>query len=196
MKSKFLETIKIDNGSPTHLPYHQKRFDRVLEHFGIAKKPLLVNLIHPPKEGLFRCRIVYDVTDLEAIEVCYIPYEKRVIRSLRFVEDETLEYRFKYLDRTRIDTLFSQRGSCDDIVIVQKGLVRDTSIANIAVFKNGKWLTPKEPLLCGTTRARLLERKVLFEADITPKELWHAEKIALMNAMVDFDILQECRFEF
>jgi 4-amino-4-deoxychorismate lyase len=196
VKSKFLETIKIENGSVENLFYHQKRFEAVLEQFSITEKPLLENLIHPPKEGLFRCRVVYDVKDIGAVEVGYIPYEKRVIRSLKFVEDETLEYRYKYLDRTRIDALFAQRGDSDDIVIVQNNLVRDTSIANIALFKNGRWLTPKEPLLCGTTRARLLSEKKIFEADITPKELCQAQKIALLNAMIGFDILDGCRFEF
>ena len=82
------------------------------------------------------------------------------------------------------------------ISIVQNNLVRDTSIANIALFKNGRWLTPKEPLLCGTTRARLLIEKKIFEADITPKELCQAQKIALLNAMIGFEILDGCRFEF
>ena len=45
----------------------------------------------------------------------------------------------------------------------------------------------------GTTKSRLLEERFLIEKDITIEMLKDAKKIALMNAMIDFDILDEYR---
>jgi 4-amino-4-deoxychorismate lyase len=67
--------------------------------------------------------------------------------------------------------------------------VTDTSIANVAFYKDGLWFTPKKPLLEGTTRARLLNAGKIIEKDIGVKELKNYSKVALMNAMIDFDII-------
>jgi 4-amino-4-deoxychorismate lyase len=76
-------------------------------------------------------------------------------------------------------------------LIIKNELVTDTSIANIAFFDGEKWLTPKKPLLKGTTRARLLENGEIFEADIDVHTLKNYTQVALLNAMIDFDIISE-----
>ena len=57
------------------------------------------------------------------------------------------------------------------------------------------WITSKNCLLKGTTRARLLEEKFLIEKDISVKMLEKASKIALMNAMIGFDIKENYSFK-
>jgi 4-amino-4-deoxychorismate lyase len=74
---------------------------------------------------------------------------------------------------------------------VQGGLVSDTTIANVAFFDGSVWLSPKKPLLEGTTRARLLDEKKIHLADIEANDLKRFKKIALLNAMIGFDILQK-----
>ena len=103
--------------------------------------------------------------------------------------DDTIEYAKKSTDRERIDTLFELREECDDILIVKNGHITDTSIANIALYKEGLWYTPTSPLLRGTTRQRLLESGFLHTTDIKVQDLHKYSKIALLNAMVDFDII-------
>lgn len=196
MKNKFLETIKIIDGEIYNLSYHQSRFESVLDFFHIQEKPLLKSFIKAPKKGVYRCRLIYCPTSLDSFETTYVPYTKRDIRSLKIVVGDTLDYSFKYLDRSELDQLFLKKEECDDILIVKNELITDTSIANVACYLNGEWLTPKSPLLYGTTRARLIEAKKLKEADIRVEELLHAKKIALMNAMIDFDILEDCRLSF
>lgn len=196
VKNKFLETIKIQDGVVYNMPYHQKRFEEVLRYFSIDTIPQLFNIINPPKNGLFRCRIVYDPMALSSMEVTYTPYEKRAIKSFKIIVDDTIEYRFKYLDRTHIDKLFEQRDECDEILIVKNGFVCDTSIANIAFYIDGMWKTPKAPLLKGTTRERLLFEKKMEEVDIKVEDLWHVQNIALMNAMIDFDTIDSFHFHF
>ena len=184
MNKKYLETIKIDDLKICNLSYHQKRVDNTI---GNAKLDLK-KIINPPAEGLLRCRIVYN---LQEYKVEYIPYIKRNVRVLKAVFSDTIEYDKKYEDRTALDLLFEQRDMCDDILIVKNGYVTDTSIANIAFYDGEKWLTPEKPLLVGTTRARLLEEKKIFPADIKYEEIYKFKKLALMNAMIDFDIIAQ-----
>lgn len=101
----------------------------------------------------------------------------------------------KYLDRENLDNLFEKKEDCDEIIIVKNEIVTDTSIANIAVFYEGQWLTSKECLLKGTTRTRLLEERKIIEKDISLDMLKNASQIALMNAMIGFDIIEHYSFK-
>ncbi len=192
---EFFETIKIENAQVFYLSYHQKRYESVLRSFGVYEYKNLKDYIDPPAKGLYRCRLVYKVhKKTHSIDVAYIPYKKKDIQSLQVVYDDTLEYRYKSTNRDRINKLFLARGRCDDILVVKNSLVTDTSIANIAFYDDAKgWITPKEPLLKGTTRERLLEEGFLSEKDIEVQELKHFSKIALVNAMIGFDVIKGCQ---
>ena len=188
MKSEFLETIKIVDAKPMHLEYHQKRYEDVLNNFGVTKYEKLKRHIDPPKKGLFRCRLIYTPTSIEKVE--YIPYNKKNIAKLKLVYDNDIEYSFKYTDRSSIDMLYEKRKDADDILIIKNGLITDTSIANIA-FYDTVWKTPSKPLLKGTTRHRLLHTEEIFETDIKVEDLPNFSKVALLNAMIDFDIIAQ-----
>ena len=75
--------------------------------------------------------------------------------------------------------------------MLKNSLITDTSIANLAIFDGKKWLTPKTPLLNGTTRARLLESGFLSQEDINVTMLLNAKKLGIMNAMMGFVELGE-----
>ena len=109
--------------------------------------------------------------------------------------DENISYSKKYLDREKLDNLFLQKNDCDEIIIIKNGIVTDTSIANIAIFYENFWITSKNCLLNGTTKNRLLEEKFLIEKDISIEMLKKASKIALMNAMIGFDIKENYSFK-
>lgn len=185
VSKKYLETIKALDGQLFHLKYHQWRLNSALESQNRYK---LEELLKAPKNGLHRCRVVYDD---KTFEVEYIPYIKRQIQSLKLVECDTIEYSKKYEDRSLLNNLFSQREQCDDILIVKNGLLCDTSIANIAFFDGQKWLTPKIPLLKGTTRERYLREGFLIEKEIAVEDIKNYKKVALLNAMIDFDIITQ-----
>lgn len=188
MNKKFFETIKIQDGEVLNLAYHQTRYEHVLHSFEIKNIHNLKTYIYPPKKGLYRCRLVYSS---EIISVDYYEYSKREINKLKLIYDDAIDYSYKRDDRSDIERLYSQKNGCDDILIVKNGFVTDTSIANIALYKEGMWVTPRSPLLKGTTRQRYLDKGVLQERDITPKELLSFEKTALLNAMIDFDIISQ-----
>jgi 4-amino-4-deoxychorismate lyase len=178
-----LETILCTDGIAQNLRYHQYRLDRSLRQLGFSRSFDLNSLIIPPKEGMYRCRFVYQGFDY-AIE--YIPYCPKPISSLQLVNDDSIEYPLKYSDRTHLNALFEQRKKSDDVLIIKNGLLTDTTIANVALLINGQWVTPKSPLLEGTTRARLIEMKFLTVAPLTQYDIHKAKKVAVLNAMIGF----------
>ncbi|WP_456392514.1 aminotransferase class IV [Nitratifractor sp.] len=180
---KLFETIRCEGGEAKHLEYHHRRIQR-----SVGRDFPLEDLIEAPTQGLWRCKLIYDEASIHSIE--YFPYRKRTIRSFRLLEGR-LCYERKYLDRSALDALFEQRGEADEILIVREGFLSDTSIANLALLIDGEWLTPERPLLTGTTRERLLECGKLRPAPLKPDALLKAEKLALLNAMIGFDILPE-----
>ena len=188
---EFLETLKSVDGEVKNIEYHQKRYESVLNAISGEEKKDLISYLHPPKKGLYRCRLIYTA---DSTTVTYHKYEQREVSSLKLVYDDTIDYSFKYLNRGHIDKLFSLKEEADDILIVKNSLVTDTSIANVAFYKEGVWFTPRLPLLKGTTRARLLDEGKIIEADIRVDELASFSKVALLNAMIDFNLLDQCEF--
>lgn len=131
--------------------------------------------------GLVKCRIVFDE---EIQEIQFTPYQYKSVQSLKLIEDNTIEYHIKYLDRDHINELFNQRGSCDDIVIIKDGKLTDSSYSNIALLKDSKWYTPRSCLLSGMRRQQLIDQGRLLVADISVEDLYSYEKITLINAMM------------
>ena len=180
------ETIKIVEGKILNLSYHQARFNNTRHRLFDAPTTIDLGLhIHPPKSGIWRCRIVY-AQNIQS--VAYIPYHYKKIKTLKLCES-TLSYPFKYTNREVFTQLQKEAKGYDDVIIVQDGLITDTTIANIALYKNKHWYTPKTPLLPGTIRAKLLSESFLHLADIEIHTLGTYTQVALMNAMVGFRIL-------
>lgn len=185
---KYFETIKCEDFEVFNLNYHQKR---VANTIGLNIN--LQEYINPISEELLRCKLIYDENGV--VDVLYFPYKKREIKSFKIIFDNEIEYSKKYLNRTKLDELYEKRDDCDEVIIIKNGIVTDTTIANIAIFYENLWITSKNCLLGGTTRARLLEEKKLFEKDITLDMLKNASKVALMNAMIGFDEIKNFKIK-
>ena len=183
-----LETIKIEEGNIFNLEYHQKRCDfSRASLFQTTDSLELSSYIHPPRKGLYRCRIVYD-TQIHSIE--YIPYTSKDISTLKIVPS-SIEYGFKYANRDVFNTLLKKYTDIDEIIIEKDGYLSDTSIANIAFYDGEKWITPSSPLLAGTMRAKLINEGFLHLNDIQKEDLSKYTQVALMNAMLGFKILTD-----
>ncbi len=186
--SLLLESIKLKDGEFYNLFYHEQRMNRSLkllcgeqEHFDLEK---FLQNIEQPKQGLYKCRITYDDYSKE---VEFLPYSFKEVKTLRIIEHDRVSYEFKYADRRTLNRLFDLRKDCDDILIVKRGFVTDSSYSNI-VFKKGKhWYTPWSALLKGTMRAYLIERNVIQEEEIRVEDLGSFEYFKLINAMTGFD---------
>lgn len=182
-----LETIKIEAGHVHNLSYHQQRCDKSrFDLYGIKDSLNLKSIIHPPKTGLHRCRILYH-TKMHSIE--YIPYQAKEIKTLQIVNTQ-IKYTYKYANRDVLNSLLNLHPEADDILIVNNGYIQDTSIANIAFYDGDNWLTPTKPLLKGTMRQKLLDEGFLKSKPIKKEDLHLYTQVALMNAMIGFKILK------
>lgn len=82
----------------------------------------------------------------------------------------------------------TQKNDADDILIVRHGLITDTSFSNILLLDGMQWVTPAEPLLAGTCRARLLQQQRIIAKTIHLEDLSKYSHFMLINAMRDFDL--------
>jgi 4-amino-4-deoxychorismate lyase len=186
--SLLIESIKLLDGEFCNLFYHEQRMNRSLKilcgvhnHFDLEQ---FLSGLERPTTGLYKCRIVYDekVTDVE-----FIAYTPATINSLRIVEHDRINYEFKYVDRKTINRLHDLRKDKDDILIVKRGLVTDSSYSNIVFRKGKRFFTPWSALLKGTMRQNLIEKGVIQEEEIRVEDISTFETFKLINAMLEFD---------
>lgn len=182
---RFIETVRVENGSIHNLDYHNRRMNQTRRAFFNEAPVLDLKDFIPAGDGSGRlkCRVEYAG---HILHVALSPYCMRTVASLRLVEDDTVDYAFKYSDRKDLDRLFSQRNGADDIIVVRNGLLTDTSIANLALYNGSEWITPERPLLAGTKRMELLKKGMIREGNIPLSALHLFTRIALFNAMIDF----------
>ncbi len=187
--SLLVETIKILDGEIFNIDYHSSRFNKTRKEL-FNKGPVVdlsTKIIIPAYagNGLFKCRIEYD-DHIRKID--FHPYKIKRIRTLKLVEAGDLDYSYKFINRSGINTLLEQKNGCDDILMVKDGIITDTSYANIIVRGNDRiWYTPSGFLLRGTKREYLLNRGLIREKIITPASLKRFRELRLINSMLDID---------
>lgn len=182
------ETIKVLDGVPQNLNYHQQRFERSyfqwyqelpeLEIHKVLKVPTVFN------KGVVKCRMRYNKSNFVFSFQDYIP---KKIETLKLIHNNTIDYALKYTDRSQLGLLSAQKENCDEIIIVKRGLITDSSYSNLVFFNGHRWITPAKPLLAGTKREQLLQEGKIQEAPITVEGLVLFLKFKLINAMLDFD---------
>lgn len=183
--SPFIETIRIEDGQIHNLPYHNRRMNETRRN--VLHQTATLDLSDYIRPGNYRertkCRVEYDN---EILKVEYAAYRIRPVSSLRLVVDDEAGYRYKSTDRSVLNRLFACREAEDDVLIVRKGWLTDTSICNIALWNGKQWITPSVPLLAGTKRASLLDQGEIVAGDIRPEDLPGYSRIRLFNAMIEF----------
>lgn len=190
MHPTLFETIKIEDGKIFNLDWHNQRFNTTQKELFSNSTPLDLNeFITPPTTGLYRCKIIY--SNNEILSVDYFPYEAKKIKTLQVVKSQ-LSYAYKYTNRSMFQELLKDY---NEIIIEKDGLLTDTTIANIAFLEGDRWITPKRPLLKGTTRARLIDEGFLHERDIQKESLKNYSHFALMNAMIGFQIQKSANIQ-
>ena len=185
MPHQFIETIKLSDGCVFHLAYHQERVCNTFLHFFPNEKVLslsdMIEKVALPTQGKHKIRIVYG-SEHPSVEV--LPYQIRPIATIKCVEADFLDYSYKFLDRTFLNTLKESAGT-DEVIFVKNGKVTDSSYANIIFFDGKQWLTPSTFLLNGTCRQRLLNEGKITEAPIHYTDIHNFEQIGFINAMLD-----------
>jgi 4-amino-4-deoxychorismate lyase len=188
-KQFFFETIKIQYGKINNLKYHNIRINKTRKDIFYQTNTInLENFLKPIKtNNIIKCRVLYK----ENIHsITYTSYTKKNISSFLIINNENIHYPYKSNNRKDINKLL-QNTHYDEIFIFKNKLLTDTSIANIAILQDNIWITPKTPLLKGTMRESMLNNSLLKSADITIEILKSAKKIALLNAMIGFYIIDD-----
>jgi len=186
--SLLFESIRIAEGKFENLVYHEQRMRKSLkelvgyeEQFDLGQ---YLSHIPVPSDAVYKCKLIYD-DQTRTVELN--EYRPRLLTSLKIVEHDRINYEFKYVDRKTLDHLFSLREGCDDILIVKRGYVTDSSFGNVAFRKGKEWFTPWQPLLKGTMRQQLLEYNKIREEEIAENEIKEFDAVKIFNAMLRFD---------
>jgi len=187
-----VETIKIIDGVPMNLHWHQWRFEKSFFLHYLKPAPFqLHTLIDVPQEyksGIVKLRFLYNESDC----FCqFSTYSPKKVERLKLIVADDIEYSLKYVDRKAIEDLVARKGEADDIIIIKKNRITDTSFTNIVLNDGEKWVTPIYPLLKGTAREALLSQGKIEERDIYVEDLTNYKSIKLINAMLDFESQKE-----
>ena len=184
MPHQFIETIKLSDGRVFHLEYHQERVRNTFLRFFPNQKVLLlsdiIEKVTLPTQGKHKIRIVYG-SERPSVEV--LPYQVKPIATIKCVEADFLDYSYKFLDRTFLNTLKESAGT-DEVIFVKNGKVTDSSYANLVFFDGTEWVTPTTFLLNGTCRQRLLSEGKIKERIIHATDIPSFTHIGLINAMI------------
>jgi len=182
----FFESIRLLDGAPENLSYHQARVNRTIsDHRGTTLDlELLRQKENFPAQGLYKWRVSYN-TQGDTVSIIEA-YTAQHPTEIKLMEADHIIYRYKYENRETIHQLLSQSGA-SDIIMVQEGLLTDTSYANLAFFNGVEWHTPKKPMLEGTQRAKLIDHAVLIEKDIYIDQLNQYLNFKRINAMMTWD---------
>ncbi len=186
------ETICIKDGSLLNIQWHQKRYEYSYQLFYGIKPTLqiLENIvIHDKyKTGIIKLRLSYNKYSKKTE---FEQYTIKSIETLKIVYDDTIDYSLKYTNRENLNVLLSRKGCCDDILIVKKGKITESSYTTIVFYDGTNWVTPSSPLLKGTARERLIQSGIIKEQDICIEDLNKYKSFKLINAMRDFDSVPE-----
>jgi 4-amino-4-deoxychorismate lyase len=184
---RLIETIRIQDRKLQNISFHNERVNRSRkELFGINQGLDLENIIGIPSslsKCRYKCRILYSN---EIISITFSEYSIKKLNTIQIVEDDTIEYAYKFDDRSRIDKLKSENKS-DDILIIKNRFATDTSYANIVFWDGGRWITPSSPLLKGTMRSKLLHENKIHEEEIRKSDIKLFKSARIINAMIGLE---------
>lgn len=185
---QLFETIKLQDGKLFNLEYHNYRMNLTRKNLFSSKNEIQLNeylgKIFLPDRGLYKIKVIYKD---KIINTEIEKYNFKKIESLKLIEDNEIDYSYKYVDRQNLNNLLSKKGKCSDILIIKNKLVTDTSYSNVIFFDGNKWFTPAHPLLSGTKRKRLIDENKIVEVEIKKNDLKLFKKLRMINAFMDFE---------
>lgn len=182
------ESISVVDGIINNESFHRKRF--ITSYRTLFNSSPYFDLFEDVEipvdfqRGHVKFRISYG---LEKKHHSFENYQKKTVKTLKLIKDDSIEYHLKFEDRSAINRLFDQKNECDDILIVKNDHITDSSYANVVFFTGKEWVTPNKPLLKGTMRASLLKENEIRELPIRPSNLKEFIGFQLVNAMLGFD---------
>lgn len=183
--SQLIETIKIYKGRVYNIAYHDKRLNRsryeLFDRSDFIKLRPLINIPAKYGQGLVKCRVIYD-KDIHSIS--YENYTIQSIDKLQCVYTKDFRYKHKFLNRTDLNKLYQMKSDADDIIIINNNKISDSYYCNLAFYDGTDWITPKDCLLEGTARAKLIESAKIISKSLSYKDIKNFSYVSLFNAMI------------
>jgi para-aminobenzoate synthetase/4-amino-4-deoxychorismate lyase len=196
----------LDGGTVRNLGDHLARLASSADYFDLPAPMAAEHLITDAIVGLTvptRVRLVLAPDGTLAVTTFALdegerpPTVPHLCVDMQPVESTDVTLFHKTTDRRRYEERARRHPTADDVVMInQRGEITETTRANLAVCRDGRWSTP--PLDCGLLpgieRARLLASGQLVERVISVEDLRHADAVAIFSslrgwrpAMVSFD---------
>lgn len=182
---QLFETLRIEDGLVLNANYHLERMNRSRYELGISRQAFTnlapFKLDNYLSKGMsYRCRIDYS-TVIQAITLSKYVYTP--IKKLKVVRTSQLTYAHKFANRSQLNFYRNQWPAFDDILFVVNGRITDTSIGNIIFCDGINFVTPKNPLLSGTQRNYLLDKKLVNEEELLLNDLQRFTSWGVINAL-------------
>jgi len=192
-----LETLLVERGVPQELERHRVRMERsaaalgwsfAAAEFDRAVEDALSEAEFPRA----RLRLLLAPAG-SCIAALYPlgppPDEVRLALSPRAVLSTAPLAHHKVLPRELYDAVRAEAesaGAWDGLLLNERGEVAETGRASVVALVRGDYLTPplEAGILAGVTRGLLLERGIVREATLTPRDLARAEGLFVVNALV------------
>ncbi len=177
-----------------NLAAHLARVEASAAYFGFAFDPSRVRrVLHDALAGIEetrRVRLVVRRDGEPVVELAPMPSppDRPVTLAVDHEPVDSADVRLfhKTTWRSIYEVRAARHREADDVVLVnERGQVTETTIANLALWLEGRWWTPPLEAGClpGVERARLIEAGELTERSLTLGDLQHASGIALVSSL-------------
>lgn len=182
-----------------HLGEHLRRLQESARAFGVDADPARwrravddwVGGPGAPAPGrVVRVRLLVDATGRPTVAARPLdPVPARPVRLAvddRPVDEGDERWRHKTTDRRRYDERAGRHPGADDVVLVnRRGMLTETTRANVLVRLDGRWWTPPASCGClpGVGRHVLVGRAVVGEREIGVDELRAAQAVAVVSSL-------------
>ena len=190
---RLIETMRVSGSGEVYLlDRHLERLSKSARHFSFKcdleklRAQILEAIPHQRTPACLRLTLAED--GAVKVEAGPIPtgYAQRLTLSSARVNSNDVFLYHKTTNRTVFD---QARCGCDEntdvILINERDEITETTIMNLAVLREGRWITPhvSSGLLPGVMRAELLAREEIVEGVIPVRELQDGERIRCFNAL-------------
>ncbi|MEX0743552.1 MAG: aminodeoxychorismate synthase component I [Actinomycetota bacterium] len=189
------ETVRHEPGEGhRHLAEHLERLGSSARYFGFRFEPeaafAAMKRAAADRVGTFAIRLTLSRDGSVATDVRELPSAPagpvRLAVDDEPVDPDDIWLFHKTTRRLPYERRKEKRPDVDDVILVNtRGEVTESTIANLAVRLEGRWVTPplEAGLLAGTYRSVLLREGSLIERPIRISELLAAEEVALVSSV-------------
>lgn len=183
-----LETLAVRDGRPQHLDAHLERLALSAAHFGIPCDLDRARALAHGIEGtaLLRLRLRRDGTlTAEPRELAPAGEPVRLALDTVLTDVPPDVSGHKTTIRDHLTAARERHPEADDVILVDaEGRLLETTMATLAVRRDGRWLTPPLSVGClpGVGRRLALEAGELTEHLLTTRDLDEAEALAVVSS--------------